>query len=358
MHEKGKEKKNNQKKKLVLFNKPNSTRSPSILNINLSSKEINKNKKIDNIKSNKTTKTLNIFLIEKIPRKKVKNINNNNNNSDIQNSPRLNFIFENEQNKISCAGEYLEEIYYNLLIEEEKSKIKPKMGYMINQIEINEQMRAILFDWIIEVHYQFNLRPETLFMTTWIIDTFLSFHSISRKDLQLLGIACLLISCKSEEIYFPPQNKFLEVADGAYTREEMLKMENEILKKLSFNIVFPKSNNFFDIISKLFNFDTKQYYLGKYFIESSLIDYNMIKYSGSVISASCAYLVMKYFGKDGYQKLYSNFIIYENNPENIIKDAAKEIYEFVEKISKSNLNSVKNKYALDKYEKVSEIFKV
>ena len=363
-----KAKDNKPKIKLSLFNKPNSSRNQLSLNYNLSSNNdlYNINNNLNKNKSNKTTKTLCIFRIEKIPKtnkeNNLNNINNINNNANSINNKNnipyysyLNFDFINSQEEVSYAGEYLEEIYFNLLIEENQTEIKPKIGYMNMQKEINEQMRAILVDWIIEVHFQFNLRQETLYMTIKIIDTYLSFHFITRKKLQLLGISCLLISCKSEEIYFPQQNKFIEVTDGAYTKEEMLTMENEILKKLNFNIIFPTSNDFYNILSKLYNFNKKQYYLGKYFIESVLIDYHMIKYSPSVISAACVYLVMKYFGLNGYQKLYSKYIINEKNPENVIKDTAKEIYILVENLSKSKLTTVKNKYGLNQFENVSEI---
>ena len=349
------------KKKLSLYNKPNSTRNQLSLNLNLSSNN-SLNSDINKYKSNKTTKTIRIFHIEKVEKMKTgiqsNNINNINNinNENIPYYTYLNFDrINNEQEEVSCAGEYLEEIYLNLLIEESNSIIKPKIGYMNMQKEINEQMRAILIDWIIEVHFQFNLRQETLYMTIWIIDTYLSFHFISRKKLQLLGISCLLISCKSEEIYFPHQNKFIEVTDGAYTKDEMIVMENEVLKQLNFNIIFPTSNDFYNILSKLYNFNKKQYFLGKYFIESVLIDYQMIKYSPSVISAACVYLVMKYYGINGYQKLYSKYIINEKSPEDAIKDTAKEIYILVENLSKSKLTTVKNKYGLTQFENVSEI---
>ena len=355
--DKKKVKGNKPRKKLSLLNQPNSSRIPSSLDLDLSSSflDINNN---NNGKSNRK----NIFRIDKTPKikKNSNSINNdininNNDNNNIINYSYLNFAFNNDQEKVSFAGEYLEDIYLNLLLEERQTEIKPKMGYMSTQNEINEQMRAILIDWIIEVHFQFNLRQETLYMTISIIDTYLSFHFISRKELQLLGIACLLISCKSQEIYYPPQSKFIEVTDGAYTKEDMLKMENDILKKLNFNIVYPTPNDFYNILSKLYNLDKKQYYLGKYFIECVLIDYQMIKYSSSVIAAACIYLVMKYFGINGYQKLYSNFIINENNPENIIKDSAKDIYELVGNLSKSKLKTVKNKYGLTQFENVSEI---
>ena len=34
-------------------------------------------------------------------------------------------------------------------------------------------MRAVLIDWLIEVHSQFKLLQETLYMTIYIIDQFL-----------------------------------------------------------------------------------------------------------------------------------------------------------------------------------------
>ena len=354
---------NKPRKQFSLYNKPNSTRVPLTLNIKLIpntdiNNNINKNNKQYENKSNKICKSQSIFRIEKMQTTKKKDKLITNNNNQAKNGfyySYLQFDFINGEDKVSYAGEYLEEIYLNLLNEERQSTIKPKIGYMAKQTEINEQMRAILIDWIIEVHFQFNLREETLYMAIWIIDTYLSFNFISRKNLQLLGITCLLISCKSEEIYFPQQNKFIEVTDGAYTKEEMLKMENEILKKLNFNIVFPTSNNFYNILSKMYNFEKKHYFLGKYFIESILIDYHMIKYSGSIISAACVYLVMKYFGISGYQKLYSNYIIKEINPEDIIKDTAREIYIVVGNLSKSKLKTVKNKYALTQFENVSSI---
>ena len=152
----------------------------------------NINNNLNKNKSNKTTKTICIFRIEKIPKtnkennlNNINNINNNpnsiNNKNNIPYYSYLNFDFINSQEEVSYAGEYLEEIYFNLLIEENQTEIKPKIGYMNMQKEINEQMRAILVDWIIEVHFQFNLRQETLYMTIKIIDTYLSFHFITRK---------------------------------------------------------------------------------------------------------------------------------------------------------------------------------
>ena len=256
------------------------------------------------------------------------------------------FNFSNNEENMSYSGEYLNEIYSNLLLDEKELNYKPKIGYMKLQNDINEQMRAILIDWLIEVHYRFRLKSETLYQTVWIIDTYLTIFPIIRARLQLLGIASLLISCKSQEIYYPQLNELIDITDGAYIKEELIEMETHILKVLSFNIVSPTSNDFFNIIAKAFNFDNRQYFLGKYFLESSLIDYQMIKYSSSVIAVSCAYIVMKFFGINNYKCLYSNDVIKENCPQKVIKEAAREICFLVKNLSQSTLKAVKDKYSL------------
>jgi len=372
-NKKRKENKNRKKLALLGLNKPNSSRNPQIFNLNLAS-NIDINIDINNINNNNLIKSsdisininkketnkknkIQIFRIDKVP--KIPNEKENQNlikkEKEKPDYLYLNFNFQNSQENISYVGEYLEEIYVNLLLEETQATTKPKFGYMNTQPEINEIMRAILIDWIIDVHLRFNLRQETLFMTIWLIDTYLSFAFVHRDKLQLLGITCLLISCKSHEIYYPQNDKLIEMTDNAYSKEEMLTMENEILKKLNFFIVCPNPIDFYNILSKMFNFEKKQYYLGNYFIESALVNYQILKYSSSVIASSCTYLVMKYYRINGYQKLYNNFIINEQFPEDVIKDAAKEIYVLVDNLSKSKFKSVKKKYSLTQFENVSEI---
>lgn len=55
-----------------------------------------------------------------------------------------------------------------------KNKSRPKGGYFGTvQVEINEKMRGILLDWLIDVHLKFKLQPETLFLTFNILDRYL-----------------------------------------------------------------------------------------------------------------------------------------------------------------------------------------
>ena len=262
------------------------------------------------------------------------------------------FNFSSSEDYILHSGEYLNEIYSNLLLDEKN--LVPLYGYIQNQHDINEQMRAILIDWLVEVHYKFHLRDETLYQTVFIIDSYLSAFPILRAKLQLLGVAALFISCKQQEIYYPQIYELIDITDGAYVKEELVEMENHILKILKFNIVSPTAIEFYNIISKAFNFDTKQYFLGKYFMESSLIDYQMIKYSASVIGVSCAYVVMKFCGINNYKCLYSKNVVKEEIPQKVIKEAAREICHLVKNLSNSTLKAVKDKYSLPQFLNVAQ----
>lgn len=83
-------------------------------------------------------------------------------------------------------------------------------------------MRAILVDWIIEVHLKFKLLPETLFITVSLIDRYLELEQIKRTNLQLVGVTAMLIASKYEEIYAPEVRDFVYITDNAYTKEEIL----------------------------------------------------------------------------------------------------------------------------------------
>jgi G2/mitotic-specific cyclin-B, other len=95
----------------------------------------------------------------------------------------------------------------------------PKDGYMVIQSDINEKMRAILIDWLVDVNVKFKLVPEVLFMTVNIIDRFLSKIKVNRHKLQLVGVSSLLIATKYEEIYPPALKEFVAICDRAYTAD-------------------------------------------------------------------------------------------------------------------------------------------
>ena len=86
-------------------------------------------------------------------------------------------------------------------------------------------------DWLIQIHYNFKLLTETLFLTANIIDRYMSKHQIAKREVQLVGIASLLIVAKYEEIYPPLLKDFVYITDNVYTPDEILDMEKKQLEE-------------------------------------------------------------------------------------------------------------------------------
>ena len=339
------------------------TKNNSFNNINKKDKE--KEKTIDNGELNiKNKMNMHILKIDNSKKNKTISYKFNEMATDFEYDYTYFDITKLKLNP-QIPKDYLNIIYHNLLSEEDRGTIpNPDYQKIISQKEINEHMRSILIDWLIDVHYKFGFTDETLYMTVLIIDRYISYKSIQKAKFQLLGITALLLSCKHEEIVLPKIEDFIYITDNAYKKTDVFDMENDILDVLNFSLLFPSPIKFYEYLALKFNFDKKKFLTGKYLMESFMVDLKYVKYRASVIAAACVYIVMKYYKmenyKDVYNKKYYNLNENDINNKNFrtevnVKDCAKDICIFVDNINKSNFFSCKNKYASDENEKVSLI---
>jgi len=79
-------------------------------------------------------------------------------------------IDEQDKGNPILVSLYTNDIHEYLRSLEHKFTIKE--GYLIGQ-EVTPKMRSVLVDWLVEVHQQFRLMQETLYLTVAIIDRFL-----------------------------------------------------------------------------------------------------------------------------------------------------------------------------------------
>ena len=119
--------------------------------------------------------------------------------------------------------EFADQIYTFLRRDETRGMVDA--DYMSRQTDINGRMRVILNDWLVEVHLKFKLRQETLYLCFQLIDRFLENTNVPRQRLQLVGVTGLMLASKYEEIYPPEVRDYVYICDNAYTREEILQME-------------------------------------------------------------------------------------------------------------------------------------
>ena len=269
---------------------------------------------------------------------------------------------ELEKKKSHEVWEYCDEIFLHLKdVELSHPEYYPFPGYMKNQFDINEKMRAILYDWLVDVHLKFKLLPETLFLAFNLIDRYLNKKSIHRTKLQLLGVTSMLIACKYEEIYAPEVKDFVYITDKAYTADEVKAMESDILITLEFNVTMPSSYRFLEFFNFYIKYDNLVMNFTFFLLELSIVEYKMLKYKASLIAAAVLYVSTKLLHKENIvynpnietnlQRLYdlSGFM------EEEIKECAKEVCMIYDNSDKSGLAAIKKKFSLPKFEEVSKI---
>jgi len=329
-------------------------------NINMNINPNNQNNK------NKSEYKVNIIQYENKERTKMNNKTDIKRNiSSQKKSPsrkekiKIKYFDESKITNVQIPKDYINTIYYNLLQEESNPSmisLKQNKNFMVDQKEINSKMRSILIDWLIDVHFKFGFTDETLFLTVSIIDRYISFSQITRANFQLLGITALMIACKHEEIDLPKMDDFIYITDHAYVKNEMIKMEYDILNKLNFSFLYPSPIKFFEYLSLHFNFDKKMHMMGKYLMESFLLDIKNFKYKPSIIACACAYIVMKFFKLKNYYEAYDKkfYNLKEGEyTEGNVKECAKEICLLVDNINKTNFQACLKKYSKTEQEKVA-----
>jgi len=262
-----------------------------------------------------------------------------------------------------CA-EYVKDIYEYLRLLEREYAVKA--DYLSapagskSKPEINGKMRAILVDWLIQVHQRFSLLQETLYLTVAILDRYLSHRcgDIKRKKLQLVGVSCMWIASKYEEMYAPEINDFVYITDNAYTTLEIRQKELDILRTLDFNLGKPLPLHFLRRNSKAAGVDAKQHNFAKFFMEMTLQEYSFVHVSPSELAAAALCLSCRVVNEDseeGVEKLQweEKMVHYSGYKESDLEPLMASIASFVVKSETSKLNFVKNKYQSSKFMRIS-----
>ncbi|XP_061896039.1 cyclin-A2 [Entelurus aequoreus] len=258
---------------------------------------------------------------------------------------------EDKPVNVTDVPEYAAEIHTYL--REMEAKSRPRAGYMKKQPDITSSMRAILVDWLVEVGEEYKLQNETLYLAVNYIDRFLSSMSVLRGKLQLVGTAAMLLASKFEEIYPPEVSEFVYITDDTYTKKQVLRMEQLVLKVLSFDLAAPTINQFLTQYFLHHHTSKQTQSLAMYLGELSLVDCDpFLKYLPSQMAAA-AYI------------LANNTLTGASWPKSLVEKTGYTVEELrpcVEDLHQMYLNasqhaqqSIREKYKTAKTQEVSVI---
>ncbi|GKV28891.1 hypothetical protein SLEP1_g37879 [Rubroshorea leprosula] len=237
--------------------------------------------------------------------------------------------------------EYVEDIYKFYKSVENESR---PTDYIHLQTDMNEKMRAILVDWLVDVHLKFELSPETLYLAINIVDRFLSVKIVPRRELQLVGMGSMLMASKYEEIWAPEVNDLVCIADRAYTHQQILVMEKTILGKLEWTLTVPTHYVFLVRFLKASIPDEKKIENMVFFLaELGLMQYETIMFCPSMVAASAVYAARCTLSlKPAWTDTLKHHTGYS---EAQLMDCAKLLVYFHSKAAENRLQAVHRKYS-------------
>ncbi|PAN16607.1 hypothetical protein PAHAL_3G071100 [Panicum hallii] len=249
------------------------------------------------------------------------------------------------------------EIYENLR-EAETRKMPSTHFVETTQTDMSTTMRAVLIDWLVEVTEEYRLVPDTLYLTVNYIDRYLSVKEINRNRLQLLGVACLLIAAKYEEICPPQVEELCYITDGSYTKEEVLQMEASVLNYLKFEMTVPTPKCFlrrFVRAAQVFDEGSTLHleFLANYICELSLLEYSLLCYLPSLVAASSVFLA-RFILKPTTNPWNSSLSYYTQYTPSELRGCVRVLHRLFRFGPGRDLPAIREKYSQHKYKFVAK----
>ncbi|XP_028904932.1 cyclin-F [Ornithorhynchus anatinus] len=167
-----------------------------------------------------------------------------------------------------------------------------KQSIFTVQKGMNETMRYILMDWLVEVATMKDFSSLCLHMTVDCVDRYLKRRAVSRAKLQLLGIACMVICTRfiSKEILTIREAVWL--TDNTYKYEDLVRMMGEIISALEGKIRIPTVVDYKDVLLTLAPLERRTGHLYSFICELSLLYTSLSSYSPARL-ATAALLLAK-----------------------------------------------------------------
>jgi len=253
------------------------------------------------------------------------------------------------ENDPFAVAEYAEEIfqYYK-----NRENAFPIDKYIDRQPDVSKSMRAILVDWMVEVQESFELNHETLYLAVKIIDLYLSKNVITRDVLQLVGSTAIFIACKFDERIPPYVDDFLYICDDAYNRKELIAMEIKILKTIGYDLGIPLSYRFLRRYARCGKVCMEDLTLARYILELSLMDYELIDASDSLLAAAALFLAKAIKDDATWNQTLAHYSGYK------IEDICHLVYHLHNMLCqppKDHLKTIRNKYSHKVFFEVAKI---
>lgn len=259
--------------------------------------------------------------------------------------------------------EYVDDIYQYMRQIEEEYTVGASGTVNQNITDAMVGMRAVLVDWLVDVHWQFGFVQETLYLTVNILDRYLDAKApkVRKKTLQLIGVTAMFVASKIEEMYPPEISDFVYITDYTYVSSEIRAMEISILRTVNFNISPPLSINFLRRYSKAGNVELKVHILAKYALETSLLDYKLSTTTRpSLLAAGAIVYALMRLTKQSLEEVWTATLAHHMQQDkvtvsNLVTRLSRMIHMKSNLPVDGKLIAVRKKFSRKTFERVAEL---
>ncbi|EKX42938.1 hypothetical protein GUITHDRAFT_140808 [Guillardia theta CCMP2712] len=201
--------------------------------------------------------------------------------------------------------------------------------HLSRQETVTEEMRTVLVNWLIEVHFKFRYREPCLHLTIQLLDRFLARRVVPRRRYQTAGVTAFLLGCKFEERQNPHVGDLSYITEYSSTRQNIVDMEREMLLQLGFDLVQPKPSCFLERFSKAAGLETTQRIDGKmsvshsitlFFIDVSFLDYTCCGTKPSLIAAAAIMCTLRVLNRSEWTEKLAYYTGYSRYEVKMIAD--------------------------------------
>ncbi len=156
------------------------------------------------------------------------------------------------------------------------------------QPELQWYMRPFLVDFLVEIHQQFRLRPEVLYLSLNIVDRYVSKRVVYKKHYQLVGCAALWIAAKFEDAKdrVPTVRELADMCCKAYDDSAFIQMEGHVLQTIGWQIGHPTAEAWMRLACMgNINEETKTQHVARFVMEITLFHREFVGVKASIVTA-------------------------------------------------------------------------
>mmetsp|Transcript_1663 Transcript_1663/g.3573 ORF Transcript_1663/g.3573 Transcript_1663/m.3573 type:complete len:257 (-) Transcript_1663:121-891(-) len=169
----------------------------------------------------------------------------------------------------------------------------PDPNYISYQPDLKPIMRSVTWDWLVRVHWKFDLHQRTLFLTANYLDRYLSRVQTSRHRLQLAGVTAMFVASKYEEVFVPESADFIYMTDRAYSKGDLFAMERDMLRELDYRLSVPTQLDFLMEMAQEANANQHSILLATYLLELSILELDYLHHPPDLQAAAALFLALK-----------------------------------------------------------------